>query len=128
MKKVAVGTLVAVLVLGVGALAFAQSPDGSWGGWGPMHMGPMMRSGYGPGCWGAGSRGGSHAPAGQPRATESASQMLQNYVAQTGNPDHKLGERTEAYTMVEGKVVTKDGSAVEKLLVDKSTGWVQGVF
>ena len=28
----------------------------------------------------------------------------------------------------EGKVVTKEGSLVEKFLVDKSTGWVQQVF
>ena len=144
MKKLAVGTLVAVLVIGAGALAFAQSPGGywggdGWGGWGPMHMGPMMGGGYGmgprpmswgygPGCWGAGARGVSYAPAGQPLTKESATQMLQNYVARTGNPNLKLGVFTETDTTFEGKVVTKDGSLVEKLLVDKSTGWVQQVF
>ena len=147
MKKFVVGTFVAALVIGVGALAFAQSPGGywggqtgGWGGWGPMHMGPMMGGGYGmgprtmgwggygPGCWGTGYRGVSYAPAGQPLTKESATQMLQNYVARTGNPNLKLGEFTETDTTFEGKVVTKDGSLVEKLLVDKSTGRIQQVF
>jgi len=145
MKKLAIVTLVVALVIGVGAFAFAQSPGGYWGGqsggwgYGPMHMGPMMGGGYGmgprtmgwgygPGCWGAGARSASYASAAQPLTKEGATRMLQNYVARTGNPNLKLGEITESDTTFEGKVVTKDGSFVEKLLVDKSTGWVQQVF
>ena len=148
MKRLVVGTLVAALVIGVAALAYAQSTGGywggqtgGWGGWGygSMHMGPMMGGGYrmgsrtmgwgyGPGCWGAGYRGVGYAPAGQPLTKESATQMLQNYVARTGNPNLRHGEITETDTTFEGNVVTKDGSLVEKLLVDKSTGWVRQIF
>jgi hypothetical protein len=148
MKTLTVGTLVAALVIGVGALAFAQGPGGYWGGqtggwgYGPMHMGPMMGGGYGmgpgmmgrgpgaagfaPPCWGG--PGAGYAPAGQPLTKDSATQILQSYVARIGNPNLKLGEVTETGTAFEGKIVTKDGSLVEKLVVDKSTGWVQQTF
>ena len=154
MKKLLVGTMVAVLVIGTavfalagpyGPRAYVQEAQAYGGGWGhgPMHMGPMMGRGHGmgPGMmgWGRGSGaagsmpcGGwqraGFTPAGQLLTKESANEILQSYVARTGNPNLKLGEVTETDTTFEGRVVTKDGSLVQKLLLDKATGWVQQGF
>ncbi len=54
--------------------------------------------------------------------------FFQNYIARTGNPNLKLGEVTETPNTVEGKIVTKDGSLVEKIVVDKATGRMNPVF
>lgn len=144
MKRFAIGVLAAVLVIGVGSFAMAgpygpsvqqaQAYGGGWGygpmmggGYGGYGMGRgMMGWGYGPGCWGW--RGAGYAPAGQPLTKESATQILQNYIARTGNPNLKLGEVTETPNTVEGKIVTKDGSLVEKIVVDKATGRMNPVF
>ena len=40
------------------------------------------------------------------------------------NPNLKLGKITEQDEVFEVEIVTKDGSQVDKLLVDKSTGWM----
>jgi|GEM_PF-649319 len=155
MKKLVVGTLVAVLVIGTAAFALAQSYGarpyvqraqaygGGWGwGHGPMHMGPMMGPGYGmgPGMMGPGYGPGAagftppcwqaagYTRVGQPLTKEIATQILQSYVARTGNPNLKLGEVTETDTTFEGKIVTKDGSLVQNLVVDKATGWVHQTF
>lgn len=151
MKKLVVGTLVAALVIGTAAFALAgpfgpgpyvqraqaYGPGGGWG-WGPMHKGPMMGWGYGMGpgmmgwgCdwgWGYGPGAAGSPQAFQPLTKDTATQILQSYVARTGNPNLKLGEVTETNTAFEGKIVTKDGSLVQKLLVDKATGWVQQAF
>lgn len=144
MKKVAIGTLVAALVIGIGGFAVAGPyGPGYGGGWGygPMHMGPMMggygygmgpgmMGGYGPGCsgWRGGAYAPTSAPAAQPLTKESATQLLQTYLARMGNPNLKLGGVTETDTTFEGKIVTKDGSLVEKLLVEKETGRMYPVF
>lgn len=149
MKKLVVGTLVAVLVIGTAAFALAgpygpgpyfqrtQAYGSGWGwGHGPMHMGPMMGpgmmgQGFGPGaagftppCWQA----AGYTRAGQPLTKDTATQILQSYVARTGNPNLKLSEVTETDTTFEGKIVTKDGSLVQNLVVDKATGWVHQSF
>ncbi len=143
MKRIVVGTLVAALVVGTAAFALAgpfgpgpyfqrtQAYGGSGWGHGPMHMGPMMGSGFGPGaggftppCWQA----AGYTQAGQPLTKDTATQILQSYVARTGNPNLKLGEVTETDTTFEAKIVTKDGSLVQKLLVEKATGWVHQAF
>ncbi|MBI1960374.1 MAG: hypothetical protein HYS36_14250 [Candidatus Rokubacteria bacterium] len=92
-------------------------------------MGPgMMGSGSGPGAAGFTPpcqqvMAGFNQP-GQPVTKDSATQILQNSVARIGNPNLKLGEVTETDAAFEGKVVTKDGSLVQKLVVEKATGRV----
>lgn len=54
---------------------------------------------------------------------EEAKTIMDNYVA--ANPNLKIGEVTEKDDAYEGEIVTKDGSLVEKLLVDKKTGWMK---
>jgi hypothetical protein len=50
--------------------------------------------------------------------------VVENYLQSTRNPNLKLGKITEQDNAFEAEIVTKDGSLVDKLLVDKSTGWM----
>lgn len=119
-------------MMGGGPGGMGGGPRGMMGGGQGYGMGPgMMGQGFGPGstgftppCWQAGGL----TQAGQPVSKEIATQILQSYVARTGNPNLKLGEIAETDTAFEGKIVTKDGSLVQKLVVEKATGRVYPVF
>jgi hypothetical protein len=50
--------------------------------------------------------------------------VVENYLQSTRNPNLKLGKITEQGDAFEAEIVTKEGSLVDKLLVDKSTGWM----
>jgi hypothetical protein len=54
--------------------------------------------------------------------------MLNDYLRSTGNPNLKLGEINERESVFEAEILTKDGSLVDKLAVDKSTGWMRSVY
>ncbi len=58
-----------------------------------------------------------------PLSQEEAKTLMNNYVA--ANPNLKIGEVTEKDDVYVGEIVTKDGSLVEKLVLDKSTGWMK---
>jgi hypothetical protein len=98
-------------------------------------MGPgMMGRGYG---MGPGMRGGGWGYYGprqepppyqmprQPLTREDASQQVQEYLNATGNPNIMLGEVQEKETDFEATIVTKDGSLVDRILVDKNSGWMR---
>lgn len=59
---------------------------------------------------------------------EQAAQIAQAHLQVLGNPNLKLGEVTEFVPYYEAVIVTKDGSLVEKLLVDKRTGWLRSIY
>lgn len=131
-----------------------QAAGGGWGpGFGPMSMmgtgfgmGPGMMGmtgrgfGMGPGMMGSGSGPGAAGftppcaqsealtQGGQPVTKDVATQTFQGYVARIGNPNLKLGDVTETDAAFEGKVVTKDGSLVQKLIVEKATGRVHQAY
>ena len=48
------------------------------------------------------------------------------YVA--GNPNLKIGDVREKDEVFEARVETQDGSLVEKLLIDKQTGWMKRAY
>lgn len=133
---------------------YSQGPQAAGGGWGPgfgpmsmmgpgagmgpgmmgrgFGMGPgMMGSGFGPGATGFTppcAQAAAFTQGGQPVTKDVATQVLQGYVTRTGNPNLKLGDVTETDVTFEGKVVTKDGSLVQKLIVEKATGRVQQAY
>lgn len=49
--------------------------------------------------------------------------LLEHHV--TKNPNLKIGQITEKEDVFEAEIVTKDGSLVKKMIVDKNTGWVK---
>jgi hypothetical protein len=59
-----------------------------------------------------------------PLQEDGARTVIENYLQSTRNPNLKLGKITEQGDAFEAENVTKDGSLVDKLLVDKSTGWM----
>jgi Spy/CpxP family protein refolding chaperone len=100
-------------------------------------MGPgMMGRGYGmgpsygrgPGSMGRAPEQGEIGPgAGRletPLKEDGARTVVENYLEATRNPNLKLGKITEQGDAFEAEIVTKDGSLVDKLLVEKSTGWM----
>jgi len=129
---------------------------GGYGGMGPGMMGPgygmgpgMMGRGYGmghgmmgPGMmhhgWGMGpqygpSYGPQYGPQYQqppePMEETDAKEILENYLRSTRNPNLKLGKIEDKGSVFEAEIVTKkEGALVDKVAVDKYTGWMRSVY
>jgi hypothetical protein len=82
-----------------------------------------MQQGWGRGQYGP--QGGQQQQPAQPLQADQARQLAENYVA--GNPNLKVGEVTEndEQGAFAATIVTQDGSLVEKVLIDKQTGWMK---
>lgn len=91
---------------------------------GMMGPGMMGRDMMGPGMM---SRGWGYPYQGRvtPIDLAGAQKMVERYVAATGNPRLEVGKITEKDTAFEAEIVTKDGSLVDKILIDKTTGWMR---
>jgi hypothetical protein len=123
---------------------------GAWqgGGAGPGMMGSgmmgpgMMGRGMGPGMMqqgggmGPGMMGQGYGPGPQqyqqqpqkPLEKTDAEAMVQNYLNATRNPNLKLGKLREEGSAFEADIMTKNGSLVDKLLIDKNTGWMRSAY
>ncbi len=115
-----------------------------YGGGRSYRMGPgMMGPGYemGRGMMGPGLRGRGMGPARrepdywqQPlqerRQLEEkdARSIVENYIRSTRNPNLELGKIKDAGNVFEAEIVTKDKSIVDKVLVDKNTGWMRSAY
>jgi hypothetical protein len=157
MKKIMfiapVALLAIFLTLGT---AYAQSPGSGYGppqqrGWycpycgayqGGYGMGPgMMGYGMGPGMmgYGYGMGPGMMGPGygynrqyQQPQRQikeKDAKEIVENYLNVNRNPNLKLGKIKDDGSAFEVEIVTKNnGSLVDKILVDKKTGWLRSVY
>jgi hypothetical protein len=91
-------------------------------------MGPgMMGRGMGPGMMGQGY-GPQYQQESKPLTEKDVRAILENYVQSTRNPNLKLGKVTEKDYYFEAEILTKDNSLVDKILVDKQTGWMRSVY
>ena len=61
-------------------------------------------------------------------AKKDAETLVQNFLNSTGNPNLKLGETKDEGSAYEVTIVTKDNSLVDRILVDKRTGWMRSVY
>jgi hypothetical protein len=111
---------------------YGMGPGGGYG-MGPGMMGPGY--GMGPGMMGPhyGPQYGPQYPPQyqqprKPMEEKDAKAMLENYLASMRNPNLKLGKVEDKGNAFEGEIVTKDGSLVDKILVDKYTGWMRSVY
>lgn len=128
-----------------------MGPGGGYGGWycpycgrymGPgggygYHMGPGM---MGPGMMGPGMMGPGYPGYGpyqygpqyqqprEPLKEENVKAMLENYVRSTRNPNLKLGKIKEKDNYFEAEILTKDNSLVDKIIVDKYSGWMRSIY
>ncbi len=63
-----------------------------------------------------------------PLKEDDARSVVEKYLTSTRNPNLKLGKITEREDVFEAEIVTKDGSLVDKVIVDKSNGWMRPAY
>ena len=152
MKKTLLLATMAILVLGLGfGVAYAHMGSGMmgpgygygpspqqnynyspyWGnysgpgyGMGPGMMGPGYGYGYGP-QYGYGQQYGQPS---KPLSEDQAKQEVENYLSSTRNPNLKMGTIEDKGNDYEVNIETKDGSLVNKILVNKDTGWMRSAY
>ena len=105
-----------------------------------MHRGPgrgrgmMMHRGQGRGRdmmmqQGRGRNYGSYYDQQQlPLEKEEARDIVQNYLKSSRNPNLKVGDLEDQGDTFQAEIVTKDGSLVDQLLINKDTGWMRSVY
>jgi hypothetical protein len=64
----------------------------------------------------------------KPLEENDAKATLENYLKNMRNPNLKLGKIKDAGTAFEAEIVTKDNSLVDKIIVDKMTGWMRSTY
>jgi hypothetical protein len=103
--------------------------------WGPRMRGPGY--GMGPGMmhryWGRSPQyGPPHGPHYQhprePLKEKDVKGILENYLRSTRNPNLKLGTIAEKDNYFEAEILTKDNSLVDKIIIDKYTGWMRSIY
>ena len=129
------------------ALAFAlgtatvQSQSGR-GGYG-SGMGPGMMGGYGGDGYGMGpgmmggygyDNGMGRGYGRQPQSTgksidaNEAESMMNDYLKSTRNPNLKLGKTNDEGGAFETEILTKKDELVDKVLIDKETGYMRSAY
>jgi hypothetical protein len=119
--------IAAAVVLGIGISGFALA--NYWGGYGSWS--PMGMAGYSCPMWGRGYAGpyggpGAGSYEGASLTQRDAEAIARNYIGP--NPNLKLGRIEEKETHFEAEILTKDGSRVSRLSIDKNTGWVRPIY
>jgi len=89
---------------------------------GPGMMGPWM---MGPGYPGYGPRYGEPQ---KPLEEKDVKAIVKDYIESTRNPNLKMGKIKEMENFFEVEILTKDNSLVDKILVDKFTGWMRSAY
>jgi hypothetical protein len=134
--------LATFLILGT---AYAQSPGSDYGqarqgGWYCPYGGPYQGGyGMGPGVMGYGMGYGMMGPGygyypqywqpHRPMKEQDAKEILENYLNSTRNPNLKLGKIKDEGYAFEAEIVTKsNGSLVDKILLNKNTGWLRSAY
>lgn len=90
-----------------------------------MGRGMMGGQGMGPGMMGQGMMGGQ-TMMDRNIQTEDVRRMMEYQLYWNGNPNLKLGKIKEVSDdVMSAEVVTKDGSLVQRYLINRHTGWMQ---
>ena len=72
--------------------------------------------------------GGFSERSADPLSAEEAGRLVENHLRNKGNPNLKLGEVETKKDHFIANIVTKDDSLVDKLRIDKDTGWFQSIY
>ena len=119
MKKLALAGLFVFLAVILTLGTLAAQPGGG--------QGQGQGQGGGWYCPWMGSRGGPPvAQPGKPLSADQAKAMVEQQLS--GNPNLKVGKVTEKDDAYEVEIVTKEGSLVDKLQVNKQTGWFRSTY
>ena len=130
MKKVALTGCLAILfvILVFGTLSAQPRGAGRGGGdycpWMGGGSQGQQRGWYCP--WMGYQSGAPVAKPGQPLSADQAKALVEQHIG--GNPNLKAGKVTEKNGVYEVDIVTKDGSLVDKIQVNKQTGWFRSVY
>jgi hypothetical protein len=89
--------------------------------WGRGHHGGHQ--GHGMGSCGLGIGRIMHQNQGKPMTKEQAQLIFERYVERKGNPNLKVGDVVEKGEFFEASITTREGSLVERIQMDKNTGW-----
>jgi len=88
----------------------------------------MMGPGYGYGQQYGPQYGRQYQQSQNPLDKNQAKQQVENYLSSMRNPNLKLGKIEEKGNNYQVNIETKEGSLVDKILVDKNTGWMRSVY
>jgi hypothetical protein len=103
-------------------------------GCGPGVMGGGMMGGQGMMCPGYGQQQPQQYQQPQyqqpqkPIEEKDAKEILENYIKNIRNPNLKLGKIKDTGNAFEAEIVTKENSLVDKIVVDKATGWMRSGY
>jgi len=97
---------------------------------GPGMMGlGMMGRGWGMGPGYGQPPSSPQTPGGSKQMEEKdARALLENHLKATRNPNLKLGKIEDKGSVFEAEILTKDGSLVDRIAIDKRTGWMRSVY
>jgi hypothetical protein len=93
-----------------------------------MGQGMMGGPGYGYGRQYDPQYGSQYQQAQQPLNLNQAKQQVENYLRSKRNPNLKLGKIEEKSNGYQINIETKEGSLVDKILVDKYTGGMRSAY
>ena len=92
-------------------------------------MGPgMMGPGYGYGGQYGPQYGPQYQQPQQPLDEAQAKQEVENYLNSRRNPNLKMGKIEDKGNDFVVDIETKDGSLVDKIVVNKYTGWMRSMY
>jgi hypothetical protein len=100
-------------------------------GRGPGMMGPGYGGGYGmgPGMMGPGyGYGPQYRQPSKPLDEKDAKAEVEDYIKGSRNPNLKMGSVKDKGSTFEVEILTKDNSLVDRILVDKNTGWMKSEY
>ncbi|MBU2497622.1 MAG: hypothetical protein KKE57_01860 [Proteobacteria bacterium] len=117
--------------MGPGMMGRGMGPGmmGPGYGMGPGMMGPGYGQGMGPGMMGPGyGYGPQYQQPQKPMEEKDAQALLDDYLKSTRNPNLKLGKIKDTGSAFEAEIATKEGSLVDKIAIDKATGWMRSIY
>jgi hypothetical protein len=97
-------------------------------GYGGYGMGPRMMHPHGMGYGYGYGYGPEYRQREKPLTENDAKEMVESYLKNSRNPNLQLGKVTEKGAYYEADIVTKDNSLVDKILVDRYTGWMRSAY
>ena len=88
-----------------------------------------MMGGYGMGYgMGPGYYRGRSVSAGKPIDAKEAEAMIKDYLKASRNPNLKLGKIKDAGNVFEAEIRTQSNALVDRLLIDKTTGFIRSAY
>jgi rubrerythrin len=106
---------------------YSRGPGRAGRGYG-YGMGPGMMGGYGYGYGMGPGYGPQYRTGGKPLDLKEAKAMMNDYLKSSRNPNLKLGKIKDTGNAFEAEVRTKNNTLVDRIIIDKSTGYTRSTY